>query len=672
MTNQRLEQAGRVLACMVAGIMLSVTLAQLFFNLQSHVWLDQLFLVLVPAAAIAIGLFYVIPFFKKTLERVVPAARRIVILWALLPALAVSISSLHRSPILVFFSLFILSLLLVVPTASSVQILLEAGGYRRVLGAWLFAVAFSFLLVSFLDDFYTGPIEFILLTLLLQAALSVCGYFLIGRVKRVAGERLLDAIAHGVLFLMLIAFILWLFQTSQRVSLFPVSFFVLNAESRWLYVFCSLLALPWQAWLHIQLKFSGFYNRIKQTKVYAYVSANLAGFSLALTFLILYLLLASVMNDPRFDVDDIYFDADHFNYRIRLTTDTWRDFYWRSVHPFMILLFKPPVDVLSFFLKGNKLWGAYLFTALGGALCVYLAWIFIKSATGNSVHASLTAALLGLSASHLIFGSLIESYIFLAASLLLFFVLLLKDSPLPPLVAASLATIGITHSTFAQNAIALFIVKPNIKQMIRFVASVMVFLVLLTLLNNLLYPDAHPFFFVPSTLQAEQQNLFPLNSLRVQALMRAFFFHNVVAPTPILYDKDIPFIQFRFFKPEIDELSRYVLPIQNVVSWAWLGLLVFAGGLFLWNLKRNPHVRVSIALLGCMALNAGIHLRYGKELFLYTPNWTYALVLFLGLAWGMAANRRWFQAMLLVFLSLLIWNNAILLKTILEVLAAQV
>lgn len=34
--------------------------------------------------------------------------------------------------------------------------------------------------------------------------------------------------------------------------------------------------------------------------------------------------------------------------------------------------------------------------------------------------------------------------------------------------------------------------------------------------------------------------------------------------------------------------------------------------------------------MGCMALNVGLHLRYGKELFLYTPNWTYVLISFGG------------------------------------------
>ena len=670
MTDQRLSNIWRILISAVVGIGVSFSLAQMFFDLSSRGPVDQWFLVLVPAAAIFVCLLALMPIMGKSLAETSLSARGFIFTWAILSVL-LSLLVAHFSVALLII-LVTVFLLLTIPAAHSVHELLEAGGFLRIFGAWLFAFFFSSILLGFLDDFYTSSIEIVLLTIILQAILSVGGYFLMGRVRRVAGERWFDAVAHGTLFVLMIGFIMWSFQSDQQVSLFPMSHFILNRNTSDVFMFVSLLALPWQAWLHLKLKFSGFYNRVKQTRLYAYVSANLAGISLSLLFSVLYLLIASVINDPRFDVDDIFFDADGANWRIRLITDNWQDFYQRSVHPFVILLFRPLVDIISFFLKGDKLWGAYLFVALGGAACVYLVWIFIKSVTGNSVYASLISALLGLTASHLIFGSLIETYIFLAASLLLFFMLLLKDRPLPALVAASLVTIGITYTNFAQNVIALFTVKPNIKQMIRFVVSVLVFLVLLTLMNNLLFPNAHPFFFVPSTLQAEQQNLFPLNSLRIQALIRAFFFHNVVAPTPILYDKDIPFIQFRFFKPEINALSQYDLPIQTVTSWAWLGLLLFGAILFIVNLKKNQHLRLSIALLGCMGLNVLIHLRYGKELFLYTPNWTYALILFLGLSWQTVADRKWFQVVLLAFLSLLIWNNGILLLNILKILASQV
>lgn len=640
----------------------------MFFDLNTRTLVDQFFLVLVPAAAFAFCLILLMPTLEKKRAEVSSRTRWLVLLSALL----VSLPSSLTTRFLFFPALFILSFLIIVPAATSIQAIQEAGGYRRAIGAWLFAFGLSFLLIGFLDNFYASPIEGLLLTLLLQAVLGVGGYFFMGRVRRVAKERWFDSLIHGFLFLLLAGFILWLYQANRRVSVFPAEYFVMDKSTRGMFLFVSLLALPWQAWFHLKLKFSGFYNRIKSTRIYAYVSANLAGLSLAAGFLLLYLLFSSVLNHPIFDVDDIFFDADGLNWRIRLTTDTWQDYYQRSVHPFVILLLKPPVDLLAFFLKGNKLWAAYFFFALGGAACVYLAWMFIKSVTKNSAYASLIAALLGLSASHLIFGSLIETYIILAVSMLLFYVLLLKDRPLPVLVAASLATIGITYTNFAQNVIALFSARPDIKRTFRFGVSVAVFLVLLTLLNNLLYPGAHPFFFIPSTLQAEQQNVFPLNALRIQALARAFFFQNIAAPTPILYDKDIPFIQFRFFKPEINRLSQYDLPIQNITVWAWLGLLLLACAAFLINIRKNQHLRLSIALMGCMAFNMVLHLRYGKELFLYSTNWTYALVLLVGLAWQGWSDRRWLQALLAAFLVLLALNNGLLLLNMLNILAPQV
>jgi hypothetical protein len=61
----------------------------------------------------------------------------------------------------------------------------------------------------------------------------------------------------------------------------------------------------------------------------------------------------------------------------------------------------------------------------------------------------------------------------------------------------------------------------------------------------------------------------------------------------------------------------------------------------------RKHLRLYPALLMCMLFNVGLHLRYGKELFLYSPNWTYALILLMGLAWQGISQRRWFQAILL-------------------------
>lgn len=542
--------------------------------------------------------------------------------------------------------------------------------FRFVFG-WLLSVFGSYLTLGILDNFYTNPLDIIILVLLTQLLGGLFGYYLVGQLIR--NNYNFSFIIGLLLFFSLAGFAASIFRTGNQLpALFAASSFTLNPGFRSLFLIFSLLMLPFQVLGYQTLKSTQMTSKIKATKIFGFVEQNLEGILLAGMFFYIYLLIASMLNHPRFDVDDVFFDADPFNWRLRLTTDNWHDYYWRSVHPFVLLLLKPPIDFIGMLLKGDKLFGAFIVIAMAGALCVFVVWRYINKVSENTAYALLAASLLGLSTSHLIFGSLIETYVFLAASLLVFQLLLLEESPFSALVISGLSTIGLTYTNFAQNVLALFTIKPNFKLIFRFISTVLVFLVLLSLANNLLYPESQPFFFVPSALQAEEQNIFPLNRLRIDALIKLFFFQNVVAPTPILYTKDIPFTQFRFFKPEINALSDYDPGLQMVTALFWLGLIILAIIAFLINFKGYKTHKYSTALAGCIAINFGLHLRYGKELFLYSPNWTYALILILALAWQGFAKFRWFQVTLLFFLTLLMFNNDFLLKSIFEILASQI
>jgi hypothetical protein len=675
MARQALLSILRILFIAVAGFSISFALALQFFNFNELPSVDQLFLLFTPAFALIVCMYYLSPRLEKQFSQAAVAIRVILLSLALLSALVVTISNFEPLNMLsagAFVSLSVVFLAGIIPAAPFVQKTVDAGLHFRVFSGWLISTVIIFFIAGFLDNYYGGFFEFICLMLFLQFVIGPAGYFLAGRTKQFFKTGLPGVVIPSALFLLLFAFVVSIFVFGgQHPQLFDPATFMLKSGLLPVFLAASLLSLPWQAWALDKLKSKQFFQ-FKETRFYSFVNENLAGILLALAFFSLYLLTASMLNHPRFDVDDVFFDADVFNWRLRFTTDNWGDYYWRSVHPFVLLLLKPPIDLAAMFLKGDKLFGAYIIVALGGAASVFLAWRLVLKITEEPPYALLIASLLGLSASHLIFGSLIETYIFLAASLLLFYVFLAEDRPFPFLVMASLGTIGITHSNFAQNVIAFFTVKPNIKLIIRYIATVLVFLVLLTLLNNLLYPESQPFFFIPSTLQAEGQNLFPLNTLRIQALTRAFLFHNVVAPTPILYTGDIPFVQFRFFKPEINSLSKYETPLQNFTARLWMGLLVLAVLTYFINFKKNNHKPISLALLACILMNVGLHLRYGKELFLYSPNWTYALILLAGLGWQGIARHKWFQAVLLLFLIFLVINNGLLLRGIIEILAPQI
>ena len=182
---------------------------------------------------------------------------------------------------------------------------------------------------------------------------------------------------------------------------------------------------------------------------------------------------------------------------MRFTTDAYQDYYWRSVHPFVLLIIRPLVWLASLPLNGDRLHAAFVLVAMTGALCVFLAWYFVKHTTGNSLYALLIASLLGTSAAHLVFGSLIETYIFLAAVMLVFLVLLLKDKPMFVLVLTGLVSFGITVTNFAQTAIAFIFVKRDFRQWLKYGLIVGALVIPLALLNNLVYPNSQPYFFIP-------------------------------------------------------------------------------------------------------------------------------------------------------------------------------
>lgn len=676
MRNDRMSLNWKqALLSVAAGILLSFVLALQFFDFNEHTPVDKLFLLIVPAFAITVCLYYLLPVLMGRIEQASASTKIILFFLVLLSALIATVSRFTELDVLsisAFVSLLLIFGGLVTLPAPAVQKMIGANLHVRIAAGWLLSIPGVYFVVGFLDNYYGSSFEFICVMLVLQFAVGLAGYFLAGRIVKFLQSGFVDIAVTLALFLLLFMLINSIFLFGGRhPQLFDPATFKLEAGFLPVFLVVSLLSLPWQAWLLERLHSREFF-RLKETKLHAFVNDNTAGILLALVFFSMYFLTASMLNHPRFDVDDVFFDADVFNWRLRLITDNWGDYYWRSVHPFVLILLKPPIDLIALFLKGDKLFGAYFLIALAGALCVFLAWKFIIRTVQVPVYALLIASLLGLSASHLIFGSLIESYIFLALCLILFYVLLAENRPFSSLVMAGLATIGITHSNFAQNVIAFFSVKLNIRQTIRFIVTVLVFLVLLTLLNELLYPGAHPFFFIPSTLEAEQQNLFPLNTLRIQALVRAFLFHNVIAPVPILYTGDIPFVQFRFFKPEINSLSRYETPLQDFTVWFWIGLLALAVVVYFFNFKKNHYKSISLALLACILMNLALHLRYGKEMFLYSPNWTYALILLAGLGWQGIAKHRWFHIVLLTFLALLAYNNNLLLREIIGILAPQI
>jgi len=555
----------------------------------------------------------------------------------------------------------------------------------QLLLAWLLAVPASYLAAGFLGNFYSTAGEVALLSLLFHWLAGISLYRLLGRAQQVIWARRADFTAALAVYIFLSIFGVALFDMAGRFpALFDRQYFLLPGNQLAAFAFGLLMALPCLAGMIRVLE----RESRGQTRLLRCLDRNLPGVLLAICFFLSYLILASVLNRPAFDVDDIFFDSDGLLWRLRFTTGNWQDYYWRSVHPFVLLLIRPLVTAISFFLKGDRLSAAFILIALAGAACVFLTWYFVKRLNSDSVFALLIAAILGGSAAHLVFSSLIETYIFLAALQALFFVLLLpRERPLDAgagvesngaqtgrllaYVLTGLAATGITVTNFIQPALALIAVKRDLKLWIKYCLIVGLLTFPLTLLNNSIYRDAHPLFFDFTSLDAEADNTFPPTAQRAVAVARVMGFHSMIAPDPLILQEEIPFLKVWIFKADPLQASEYETTLGLVTALFWMVLLALGGIRFLSGMPQRSDP-FSLAFILIVLFNFALHLRYGKDVFLYSTNWIYALVLFLALAWKGLSKKNWFRILLLMFLVLLLVNNARLVFTMLSTAALHI
>jgi hypothetical protein len=146
----------------------------------------------------------------------------------------------------------------------------------------------------------------------------------------------------------------------------------------------------------------------------------------------------------------------------------------------------------------------------------------------------------------------------------------------------------------------------------------------------------------------------------VTLILRTMLLYTVMAPRPYFFIQEVggDFPRFNFFKISPGEfgLSEYA-GLANTLVMVWVALVLVSGIVFLRNLVRTRKADISLAFILCLLFNFILHLNYGYEPFLYSPDWAYALILFVAFGLAPFAGRRWFQAGLLIFLILLAYNQ---------------
>lgn len=383
------------------------------------------------------------------------------------------------------------------------------------------------------------------------------------------------------------------------------------------------------------------------------LEGNIKGLILLFSFTSGYFLLGNIFNKTNINTNNIYFEADSWSWLRRMSFEDGWSIGLRAIHPFSHIIFRPLVLILTPF-TGWDLFQANIFLlALAGGACVFLMWKIVKQISGDEIHATLFSCLLGLSASHLIFASVIESYIFSAFCLLLFVWLILNNKSLHLLAVTSTITFGITITNIIQQGLVELLVQKKLKRTARLFTAVILTGIAMNFFSKFIYPSTE-FIFLPQNFSGEQKFQKEINLDRVELAIKNLLIYSIVAPQPYTtLRNELP--RFNFLNGTIREYAWFGCPSLFL----WLAMLGLAFFYFFRNIRSNTMVNghLSFAMLVCLIFNFVLHIGYGSELFLYSADWTYAIILFTAINLTGFSRRNWFRFLLVTLVLSVFTNN---------------
>lgn len=553
----------------------------------------------------------------------------------------------------------------------------ETHTLRESLLFHLLGIPSSYLLTSYFSNFHSGYLAFVILSVSFQMVCGTGTFILLKDTFKKASWR--DSWVSLAVLIFAVSVAVSSFAISRQFpALFNQRIFFMDTTLLPVFLGLAILSTPGTLWLIRILEKGERTQFILNAGIVRFLQRHRTGIFLAWSFFLTYFIFAQGINFPGHYTRDIYFETDISDWIDRLTalpSDTL--FPVRAVHPAVMLFLRPPVALLSLLLDGDRLQAAFLSNALAGSACVFLIWSIVKQRTGSTPYALLSASLLGASTSHLLLGSMLETYIFSALALIFFCFLTQTDRiALKISVPAGVVIFGITITNLAQACILYFFKMHRLKIIFQFISAVILTALLLNVLQVKLYPFSEPLY-RPSSLLVEQRyrhELFGTSRQfgdRVNLISRAILLYGIVAPNPYILKEtpDVIVPNFRTFKIEagVLQVAGYK-GLADIIVKAWVIILGLAIILFILGLfKSHKQMGFSIGLILCMGFNFGLHLLYGDDPMLYSPNWVYALVLLVSTSLEKWAGNKWIQLGLLLFLGLMTYVNLGLIHRILSV-----
>lgn len=669
----------------VLGFMMATTLINYILDLSAYPLQESIFLAIAPTLAFAFLVFQIEQIISAKFKAIGAQTRIVVLGFAFAAAglsMAIERPVSPSAAITLFLGGSAISLILLFPTIPYLDSIVNQKNLFSLLLANALGTIVSLFPAIFLVPFQGRPFVLGITTILFNLGMGAIFYHLFCDWKGRLQEK-----SKGIAYEIAILSLIFVFTIAISVVVFYFHKTARLEETfhgEWLGIIgpVSFVATPpWLAWLYLFPRQRAWWNDLRKSRLVVFIQEHRAGLTAAGLLFITYFMLTNIFDIQTFHRDDMFFDADAATWQTRLATSMWEDPYQRSLHPLILIVLRPVVMFLGYFLIGNNELAVSLLTAMAGAACVFLIMQIAKKTTRNSNYSLITAAIFGLSTTQLMFGSLIETYIF-SALLLITFILAIQNekTPILYLITLSVMTMGITLTNLFQNLAAVFVFKPNFKLLFRYAALTVSSVIALSLVNNILYPNANSLFFIPSSMDTEKTNFHSISISRMKTVARELFIYSEVAPSPIVNSGLTKYPRFWFHAQIIGErnepqeaLSGFPSLIGKIGSYFWAGLILISSAYFLRDLfKRTSSIRLLLALACILLFNFFLHTIYGNELFLYSPHVFYALVLFIFLPLAELTKYRWFLPVLCVFLVVSMANNFSFLYTMIHTLLIAV
>lgn len=379
--------------------------------------------------------------------------------------------------------------------------------------------------------------------------------------------------------------------------------------------------------------------------------------ALGVGFFLLYLGLGLTLHlrAPRLFLRlDLAFDADVPSRIIDLTR-VGGAHYRTQLHPLFVLLLNPLGLLLRGGLRALGLepsgrLAAILLTSAAGATGVALLFAWLRRLLAPGPSPLLWTLVFGLSSSQMVFSAIPESFVFSGLGLLAVFLVVCDPGRSAALrLGTSVACFGMAQSNiaavFAARADALW--KGGRGAALRAASSLAVATVLVTVplaaLQLWIYPRTVPFYAWGAVAEGDRLSVFRPSSVgdalaHAADLSAHLALFNLAAPRLEVQGAgseyptvDFPGLSWTAFRPA---------GLAHLGPWA--ALLGLAGlGLVSAHRVLDPPVR-AVALW--LAANTALHSVFGVSLFLYSCQWTFAVVVLAALgtgAWvGEESSRR--------------------------------